>query len=224
MFASAFRTIRVLAAAAACVGALSVTAVAEAAPPDVAAAAYIPPHPPENMADFMTMVIEDVDAYWANFNVNYNFMLPGQTASTACGPVGEGNAAYCSADDTIYFSQGYATDLWNRTGDFGTAVVIAHEYAHNVQYELGYSKQQLGHSSSMPTELMADCMAGMWANSAYSRGLLEGTDVEEATTTFYSMGDFAFDNSDHHGTPEQRSNAFLTGYNTGGGCTAYVSR
>ena len=57
-------------------------------------------------------------------------------------------AFYCPADDTIYVGQQFAADLYNgvleglpgegnAAGDFAVAYVVAHEYAHNLQTELG---------------------------------------------------------------------------------------
>ena len=81
----------------------------------------------------------------------------GQTAASACGDengtLGDDAAAYCPSEDTLYISQKFATDIYNGTldralpgssqgygktvGDFSVAYIVAHEYAHQVQGELG---------------------------------------------------------------------------------------
>ncbi len=223
MFASAFRTIRVLAASAACVSALGFAAVAEAAPGDAANLKL--PRPATNMADFVGMVLQDVDAYWdqyGNSNVNYNVIPEGASVPTGCtrgGPANDRTFAYCPADDTIYVGEVELTQIGNKYGDFGVATGLAHEYAHNVEFELGMYDSYSG--SAKPFELLADCMAGMWANNANSRGLLDVGDAQEGADISYGAGDFETSDPEHHGTPEERNNAFVFGYSNAS-CSDYV--
>src|SRR4051794_27638609 len=163
--------------------------------------------------------------------VGYVWVPPGQAVGTGCGAPADENAAfYCANDDTIYFSEGLAARLWqgvardfpgeragygHAVGDFGVAYVVAHEYAHNVQNELGLfrlGQQRLG---AKPFELQADCMAGLWGNSVYREGKLQPGDVEEAMSTATAAGDFDYNNAQHHGTPEERRAAWLAGYRSG---------
>ena len=132
-------------------------------------------------------------------------------------------AFYCPADDTIYVAQRFADRILGRGGDFGLAYVIAHEYAHNVQQELGWFRQ--GRELAVrPFELQADCMAGAWGNSVYRAGRLTPGDVEEAMRTAYAVGDFDRLDPQHHGTPEERREAWLRGYRSGdpSACQVYV--
>lgn len=200
------------------------------------------------VAAYMTRVIEDVDRYWTTTlaandiqepRVAYVWVPPGRLARSGCGVVADDRAAfYCPSDDTIYVAEKLAQDLWDgiaegfpgqeaghgrAVGDFGVAYIIAHEYAHNVQHELGFYtlSPKLG---SKPFELQADCMAGLWANSVYRAGRLQPGDVEEAIGTALAVGDFDFDNANHHGTPQERREAWLLGYRGGdpSGCRRYV--
>jgi predicted metalloprotease len=108
-------------------------------------------------------------------------------------------------------------------GDFGLAYVVAHEYAHNVQQELGLYTQspRLG---AEPFELQADCMAGLWGNSVYREGRIQQSDIEEALSTATAAGDFDYGNAQHHGTPDQRRAAWLDGFQRGdpAACARYV--
>jgi predicted metalloprotease len=200
------------------------------------------------VAAYMTRVIEEVDAYWTTTlaandirepRVSYVWVPPGERTVSGCRVVADDRAAfYCPADDTIYIAEQLAQDLWDgiaegfpgqeagqgrAVGDFGVAYIIAHEYAHNVQHELGFYtlSPQLG---SRPFELQADCMAGLWANSVYRAGRLKPGDVEEAIGTALAVGDFDFDDANHHGTPQERRDAWLAGYRTGdpAECRRYV--
>jgi predicted metalloprotease len=162
--------------------------------------------------------------------VSYLWVPPGRVVQSGCGaPAGPDAAFYCPADDTIYVAQELAARIWRgvannfpgeragqgkAVGDFGLAYVVAHEYAHNVQQELGIAEfdPQLGVE---PLELQADCMAGLWGNSVYRQGKLAPGDVEEAISTAMAAGDFDLSNPQHHGTPEQRRDAWLLGYESG---------
>ena len=185
---------------------------------------------------YLTEVVQSVDAYWTRTlavaeleapSVSYVWVPRGRAVRTACRVVaGDDAAFYCPADDTIYVAEKFASDLWQgisddfpgqrsgqarAVGDFGLAYVVAHEYAHNVQQELGFYtlRPQLG---TKPFELQADCMAGLWGNSVYREGLLQPGDVEEAMSTALAAGDFDYNNANHHGTPEKRREAWLLGY------------
>ena len=188
---------------------------------------------------YLTEVIGSVDGYWTSTlrasgieepRVRYLWVAPGERAGTACRTVADDNAAfYCPADDTIYVAQALASDLWNglsetfpgeragygrAIGDFGLAYVLAHEYAHNVQAELGLYRLN-PRTGTKAFELQADCMAGLWANSVLKEGRIRPGDVDEAVSTATAAGDFDYTNEQHHGTPAQRRDAWLLGYETG---------
>ena len=76
----------------------------------------------------------------------------------------------------------------------------------------------------MAFELQADCYAGTWANSAYKENRLEDGDVQEALDAALAVGDFDTDNPGHHGTPEQREEAWNTGFEAGdpSSCSTYL--
>jgi predicted metalloprotease len=208
---------------------------------------------PQTMEQFLTGVTKDVDAYWTKEfkdaklpepKVSYAWIPAGYTAASACGDgdgaMGDSAAAYCSGDDTIYISQKFATDIYNGTldqslpgssqgygsamGDFAVAYIVAHEYGHQVQDELGLFDKYGGQVPTMNFELQADCYAGTWANSAGQRNELDEGDVQEAIDAAQAVGDFQSDNPSHHGTPEQRAEAWETGFNSGdpATCNSYM--
>jgi predicted metalloprotease len=196
---------------------------------------------------FLTSVLEDVDGYWTRTlkandlpepRVSYFWIPPGQAVNTGCGEAGETAAFYCPTDDTIYVSQQFAADLYRgvarglpgqsagfgrAAGDFGVAYVLAHEYAHNLQQEFGVF-DAVRTASAEPFELQADCLAGSWGNSVYKEGHLTSADVQEAINTALAVGDFDVGNAQHHGTPEQRRDAWLLGFQGGNpsACDRYV--
>ncbi len=205
---------------------------------------------PETIDVFMTRVLDNVDRYWTKTfaaadlpapSVSFAAVPPGAVRLTACGTLANDSSAfYCPSDDTIYVAQQFAADLYRgvlrglpgeragygrAAGDFAVAYVLAHEYAHNLQQELGTFSNAVG-SSARPYELQADCLAGSWAHSVYEEGLLEPGDLEEATSAALAVGDFDVGNERHHGTPEERRDALLVGYETGepARCNAFVER
>ncbi len=187
---------------------------------------------------FLTDVITNVDAYWTETfaanglpepRVAYAWVPPGRVIATGCGAPADDNAAfYCPADDTIYVALRFATAIYEGTirglpgeaeggraiGDFGVAYVIAHEYAHNLQEELGIFTLG-GANSTKPFELQADCMAGAWGSSAFASGRYTAEDIEEAVSTAVAVGDFDVSGANHHGTPQERRAAWLDGFEAG---------
>jgi predicted metalloprotease len=117
-------------------------------------------------------------------------------------------------------------------GDFAQAYVIAHEFGHHVQNLLGIlpevnRRQQESpgdaNALSVRLELQADCLAGVWAHSAYEQNQLEEGDLEEGLRAAAAIGDDRIQGqsgrinpeSFTHGTSEQRTNWFLRGFQDG---------
>ena len=208
---------------------------------------------PQTMEQFLTAVTTDVDAYWTKTfkasglpepRVSYSWIPAGQMVDGACGdanhPMGDSAAAYCPGDDTIYISEKFASDIYDgaldqalpgssqgyghTVGDFAVAYIVAHEYGHQVQEELGLFQKYGDQLPTMAFELQADCYAGTWANSAYEENRLEDGDVQEALDAALAVGDFDTEQPGHHGTPEQREDAWKTGFETGdpSSCDQYL--
>jgi len=217
-----------------------VAATAQASPPQHLTVGSAETAQPTDMQSFLTGVITDVDRYWTRTfaaagldepRVTYHWLQPGETASSACGDLGAGAAAYCPADDTIYISAQFAQNIhdgaldhalpgssagYGRTfGDFAVAYIVAHEYGHQVQHELGLYDRHGGRVPTSAFELQADCYAGTWAHSAATEHRLDDGDVQEAIDAALAVGDFDAANPAHHGTPEQRAQAWATGFESG---------
>ena len=197
---------------------------------------------------FLTETIRSVDAYWTTTfvdsgldepRVGYRWIAPGERVLTGCRHVADDDAAlYCPTDDTIYVAQAFANGVLRgirddfpgqqagqgrAIGDFGVAYIVAHEYGHNLQQELGFFSS--GRRLAPKTfELQADCFAGSWGNSVYRAGKVDRADVEEALSTAKAVGDFEYTSPRHHGTPDERRDAWLRGYESGdpSACGEYV--
>ncbi|HKH94379.1 MAG TPA: hypothetical protein VKA54_21415 [Gemmatimonadaceae bacterium] len=100
-------------------------------------------------------------------------------------------------------------------GDVAPGSIFAHEYAHQIQFERGYF-DDLPDEATPPertryTELMAD------AYSAYYMTHVGGAHanperVHDFLEVFFQIGDCAFTNQGHHGTPNQRLAAARYGF------------
>jgi predicted metalloprotease len=204
---------------------------------------------PETIDAFLERVLTNIDRYWSKTfraadlpepSVGFVAVPPGRPLQTACRTVADDRAAfYCSGDDTIYVAQVFAAELYrgvvrglpgeragygHAAGDFAVAYVLAHEYAHDLQQELGVFDNGV-RQAAKPFELQADCLAGTWAHSVFEAGLLEPGDIEEATNAALAVGDFDVGNAQHHGTPQERRDALLAGYRSGepARCNGYLA-
>ena len=93
-------------------------------------------------------------------------------------------------------------------GDVGIRVIMAHEFGHHVQYELGVfdTGPTDPAEATRRTELMADAMAAYYGT--HKKGLaLNKKRVADALLSFYTVGDCQFDSPGHHETPLQRERA-----------------
>ena len=128
--------------------------------------------------------VNSVQAYWTDalpadvkrqYQEAKTVIFSGQTQS-ACGTAsGATGPFYCPADQRIYIDASFFDELTSKFGaDDGALAqeyVVAHEYGHHVENILGFlAKGQDGKSGPLSggvrIELMADCMAGVWANHA----------------------------------------------------------
>ncbi|QMW65300.1 hypothetical protein H4N58_13945 [Mumia sp. ZJ1417] len=126
---------------------------------------------------------------------------------------GESDPVISALPDKLVFGDGIlaAYDAIG-LGDVGPRVIMAHEFAHHVQYELGVFDTGPSDpaAATRRTELMADAMASYYGT--HKQGLaMNKKRVTDALLSFYTVGDCQFASPGHHGTPLQRERAAAWG-------------
>ena len=196
---------------------------------------------------FASKILAETEDVWkdvlpAQKGVKYTdpILVP-YTGSTTSG-CGQAQKAmgpfYCPVDQKIYLDFSFFNDMkakYGGGGDFAYAYVIAHEVGHHVQHLLGIldkadeAKQNASRTQanaiSVRIELMADCLAGVWAANADQKWhILDPGDVEKALATASAIGDdrlqtaargYSVPDSFTHGSAAMRQQWLNTGLKSG---------
>jgi predicted metalloprotease len=201
--------------------------------------------PTDEGGKFVAAVLADTEDTWRDIFTkmgrtyrNPTLVLFSDQTASACGFASAASGPfYCPNDQKVYIDLAFYQELkdqFQAPGDFAQAYVIAHEVGHHVQNLLGIlpkvdqMRQQAGEAESnklsVRLELQADCLAGIWAHEAESKGILDVGDIDEALNAASQIGDDAIQKrtrgyvvpeSFNHGTSEQRSRWFKRGYQQG---------
>jgi len=120
------------------------------------------------------------------------------------------------ADGTVLFGNGLLRKTMAGADhpDVAVTAICAHEYAHILQFKRGLvAPLRAGQSTVKRVELHADYLAGYYAG----RRKLEKPDYPAAVFahTQHGFGDNAVNHPSHHGTPKERADAIIMGFNVG---------
>ena len=187
--------------------------------------------------------INSIQAYWISqfkasgrtYAISKTVFFDGSTSSGCGTATTDVGPFYCPVDKNVYIDLGFFDELRDRfgatAGPFAQAYVLAHEYGHHVQDQLGALRSGSGQTgaqgTSVRTELQADCYAGVWAHNAASTGFIEPLSPDQiaaADAAAKAVGDDHIQQSTQgqvdpdsftHGTSEQRVRWFTRGYDSG---------
>jgi predicted metalloprotease len=196
-------------------------------------------------AAFLTSVFDDAQAMWkrefGEAGADYapaTLTIFRDEVHTKCGTQSAGvGPFYCPGDHGVYLDTSFFDALSRQAGvqlgDFAQAYVVAHEVAHHVQTLLGIVERNAAADQQDPAgkngrsvrlELQADCFAGIWKHSSYTRGELTAANFEDALRAAAVIGD---DFQQHratgtvspedwtHGSSQQRKEWLTRGFETG---------
>ncbi|MFD6175817.1 MULTISPECIES: KPN_02809 family neutral zinc metallopeptidase [unclassified Isoptericola] len=200
----------------------------------------------------LSATVQSLDAYWGRVlpeQAGVAYAMPPVEAfsgstTTGCGAASSATGPfYCPPDRTVYVDVSFFDQLSSQFGAEGGPLaeeyVVAHEVGHHVEQLTGAMDAAARggsgpESDSVRIELMADCLAGMWAGSAATEvdpdtGVtfldpISQDQLRQALDAAAAVGD------DHiqqqatgqvdpegftHGTSEQRVRWFTVGYEGG---------
>ena len=195
--------------------------------------------------------MNSVQAYWAGELPRYGkewqptktVLYNGRRSRPAAPRATRSGPFYCPLDKQVYIDASFFQILEDQFGSSGGPLaqeyVVAHEYGHALQDQLGLlgraqQDPQGPNSGAVRTELMADCLGGVWAKHATTvhdedTGTpflkpLTDQDIKDALSAASAVGDDRIQEATQgrvtpeswtHGSAEARQRWFLQGYKTG---------
>ncbi len=204
--------------------------------------------PTDQAGDFVSRVLGETEDVWSEVlpqQANIDYVAPklvlfsGATNSACGGAQSAMGPFYCPLDQKVYLDTSFFQEMQRRFGgggDFAYAYVIAHEVGHHVENLLGIlpkvqqaqrraTDKAEANGLSVRVELMADCLAGVWANKMNQRhSNIDENDVRQAVRSATAIGDDNLQRQSQgrvvpdsftHGSSEQRVRWLMTGLKTG---------
>lgn len=204
--------------------------------------------PSDQIGQFVAAILGQNEDVWAEVlpkqkNIRFTpaplVLFNGMTGSgcgraqSAMGPF------YCPLDHKIYLDTSFFRDMQQKFGgggDFAYAYVISHEMGHHIENLLGIlpkvqraqqaaGSQAEANNLSVRVELMADCLAGVWAANANAKWQnIDAGDIQKAVATAQAIGDdrlqkssrgYAVPDSFTHGSSAQRVEWLQRGLKSG---------
>ena len=172
---------------------------------------------------FWATIFSDVDLAYAPIKdvvaVDY---MPYETGCGTETDIAAAGIYLCLLDRTIYFSPALKSTIIASYGAIGWQTIIAHEWSHQVQSQLGiiYVEEPELYPGAYILELetQADCMTGIYLQDQLGLGAISRAEAQVSRRVLAAYGDLELENWDDpvaHGTSEQRVASFNLGFRNG---------
>jgi len=153
--------------------------------------------------NFMNSQMTKIASLWGRANPTLRFVEdPSNSNSTY-------NAMSYSTGK-IYYGYAIYYDAKNKGGNIVNAMILAHEYGHQLQYI--FSLPTISESTARPNELEADGFAGYYLRRPNGYNQTNFAQIAAAYEFAQGIGDYNTTNPGHHGTPPQRRSAVRLGF------------
>jgi predicted metalloprotease len=175
--------------------------------------------------DVIPVTADDLDAYWSGLLSDYqsvehisafdpNQALPVCDGQKLPRSQAVNGIAYCGETRTIAYDRRLLPDVYQRSGDFGVAVVIAAEWAVAMQQDQDVT------GDPKDLELQQSCFTGSWAGDVVRGGhnpdgeglTLSAGDLDEAIQSFLIFRDTDKISAGTGATAFENVDAFRTGF------------
>lgn len=159
--------------------------------------------PSSTDTSFMNAQMTKIASLWGRSNPTLRFVNdPSSPNSTY-------NAISYSTGK-IYYGYAIYADAKNKGGNIVNAMILAHEYGHQLQYIFGLPS--VSESTARPNELEADGFAGYYLRRPNGYNQTSFAQIAAAYEFAQSIGDYQTTSAGHHGTPPQRRSAVRLGF------------
>ncbi|RZJ50091.1 MAG: metalloprotease [Flavobacterium sp.] len=159
--------------------------------------------PTSTDTSFMNAQMTKIASLWGRSNPTLRFVNdPSNSNSTY-------NAISYSTGK-IYYGYAIYADAKNKGGNIVNAMILAHEYGHQLQYIFGLPS--VSESTARPNELEADGFAGYYLRRPTGYNQTSFAQIAAAYEFAQSIGDYQTTSAGHHGTPPQRRSAVRLGF------------
>ncbi|SMP05880.1 metalloprotease [Chryseobacterium profundimaris] len=153
--------------------------------------------------NFMNSQMTKIASLWGRSNPTLRFVNDPSNYNSTYNAI-----SYSSGK--IYYGYAIYYDAKSKGGNIVNAMILAHEYGHQLQYIFGLPS--VYESTARPNELEADGFAGYYLRRPNGYNQTSFTQIAAAYEFAQSIGDYQTNSPGHHGTPPQRRSAVRLGF------------
>lgn len=153
--------------------------------------------------NFMNAQMAKIISLWGGTSLTFRFVDDPSNANSTYNAISYSNGK-------IYYGYAIYYDAKAKGGDIVNAMILAHEYGHQLQYR--YNLPSVNESTARPNELEADGFAGYYLRKPNCYNKTNFAEIATAYEFAQSIGDYQTTSAGHHGTPPQRRSAVRLGF------------